>query len=341
MTGTEVAPAQAVPRHAEDGRLRAVLVGGCPRSGTTLLAAMLGHGPDVLTVPESDFKLRVLASPRTDTSGLVDRERATGVLADDWRFRLWAIPARGPVQADGPPRVAYGEWLADLVRRHGATVGKPRPTTWVDHTPSNIKYARTLGRLLPEATFVHVVRDGRGVAASVLALDWGPNTIAEAARWWAAHVAMGQAATAVLGADRVVTVRYEDLLRDGATTLRRVCAAVDLPFSSAMLSSRDYVVQHYTRAQHDLVAAPPDATRADLWQRRLPARAIEEFEHLTGDLLDCLGYELHYGVTARRRDRADRVAEAIHASIRHHVVDRCRRRVRRRRAATSDPRSSR
>ncbi|MBA3474240.1 MAG: sulfotransferase, partial [Rubrobacter sp.] len=38
--------------------------------------------------------------------------------------------------------------------------------------------------LLPEARFIHVVRDGRDVALSSMGLWFGPDSIEEAARRW-------------------------------------------------------------------------------------------------------------------------------------------------------------
>lgn len=321
--GTVAPDADATGRARPAPRTRAVLIGGCPRSGTTLLGAMLGRGPDVVTVPEAEFKWGLLPAAATAGETRIDRAAATRYLAREWRFRLWDVPLDD--LAGLPDQTPYGVFLDRLVTAHGRAVGKPSAATWVDHTPLNIKYARTLARLLPEARFVHLVRDGRGVAASVLPLDWGPSTVREAARWWATHVAMGLAAAAALGPGVVHTVRYEDLVREGADTLRDLCDALDLPFDDDMLSTRDYRVPRYTRGQHGLVARPPDPARADGWRGQLARRQVEEFEHVTGELLDYLGYPLEHGLSARPPRRRERLGDALQGPLRRQLLDRPRR----------------
>lgn len=314
--------------------LRPVLVGGCPRSGTTMLGAMLGHGPDILTVPEAAFKWQLLRGVPVDgPSAYVATEAVAQRLACDWRFGLWSIDADEARSTDGAPDT-YEQVLHRLVRAHGRVVGKPDPSIWVDHTPLNLKYAMTLAGLLPGARFVHLLRDGRGVAASVLSLDWGPDTIREAATWWAAHVAMGLAAATALGPSRVHTVRYEDLLLDGPGTLRGICDFLEVPFTPAMLSHAEYHVQPYTQAQHELVSRPPDSRRADAWRTELPPRAIEEFEHVTGELLGYLGYPLLFGAVARASPRSSRLRDATRKLIVGQVVHRSRRWSRRTQART-------
>lgn len=297
---------------------RPVFVGGCPRSGTTLLGAMLGVGPDRVTVPESLFKFALLAEAE---AGTVATARAHDLLAADRRFALWRVPP--PARAPGRRRVAAV--LDELVGAFSHRSGKPDATVWIDHTPGNIRFVGTLLDLYPEARFVNLVRDGRGVAASVLPLDWGPNRMADAAGWWATHVAMGLAAAATYGPDRVLTVRFEDLLAAPEETLTALCHSLDLPYDPAMLSRREYDVDAYTVTEHSRVAEVPDASRSRAWQQDLTVRQLEEFEYRTGELARYLGYPLLVGPGARPPPRADRLADFVVDVARRGVVDRVRR----------------
>jgi Sulfotransferase family len=67
--------------------------------------------------------------------------------------------------------------------------GKEEADWWVDHTPTNLRFARLLTAWFPEARFIHIVRDP-GRAASVMPLNWGPNTITEAALFWKRRMAL-------------------------------------------------------------------------------------------------------------------------------------------------------
>lgn len=319
-----------------------ILIGGCPRSGTTLLGAILGHGQAALTVPESGFKWELLGPARVGDSNRLNRATVTRSLERDWRFRLWGIAT--PELTEGEPEeIAFDALLDQLVHAHGATVGKPHPDVWIDHTPGNIKYAMTLAEMLPEARFVHLIRDGRAVAASVLPLDWGPNNVFEAATWWASHVAMGLAAARALGPERVLTVRFEDILTDGARTVSELCNDLDLTFHPEMLHRREYRVQQYTKRQHRLISEPPDTSRTDAWRTRLSTREVETFEYLTGELLAYLGYPLVSRPPAPAPSTSDHVRDVARGLLRRQLLDKPRRLLRRRRGvqAAQQARSAR
>lgn len=312
------------------GLPRPVLIGGSGRSGTTLLAAMLGVGPGNLTVPEAEFKWTLFDARRGPDQGH-DMAAALAALRGDWRFRRWGLTLRDH-DLLRPPASSPQEFLSRLAVAYGRSIGKHGTTVWIDHTPGNVRYLVTLRQLLPDARFIHLVRDGRAVAASIMPLDWGPNTIVEAARYWTGRVAMGTAAAAMLGPTRLRTVRYEDLLAEPERTLRALCGFLQVPFSEEMIGTRDFVVDRYTAGQHELVSAAPDPQRAQAWRERLTGRQVETFEHITGELLAYLGYPLFYGARARKPRARTRVREAVQGTVRRQVWDKARRRARQRHA---------
>lgn len=311
---------------------RPIFIGAASRSGTTLLGAMLGVGPDVLTVPEAPFKDRLSDVGHPGDAGVhgdLAARHALQVLRDDWKFRLWDLD----LPDDPPPgvRVAYADLLGHLVLRYGEGTGKPSPAAWVDHTPTNLQHAVSLAQRFPRSRFVHLVRDGRACTASWLPLDWGPNDPHEAAASWTRSIAFGLAAEQALGPSRVVRVRYEDLVRDPVDAMKVVCDGVDLPFDEAMLHRRDYRVSGYTADQHRAVARPPDPTRVDAWRQRLSRRDVEIFEAYTGDLLAALGYEPLVGFGARVRRKPEHLRDVVAGTARRLLVNRANQRLRRRR----------
>lgn len=296
-----------------------VFIGGCPRSGTTLLGAMLGVGPNLVTVPESLFKFELLAR---SAQGQITAQAVQDVLGSNRRFAMWRVPVPVPDADELDVTDVLDEVVDDFARR----VDKPAATHWLDHTPGNIRHAHSLLDLYPDARIINLVRDGRGVAASVLPLDWGPNRMAEAAPWWATHVAMGLALAGARGPQRVRTVRYEDLVRDPAATLEGLCSFLDITYDEAMISRRDYEIDAYTVTRHQLVRDLPDPSRAEAWREELTTEQVEEFEYRTGELSSYLGYPVVTGPGARPPPRADRLASFLVDVARRGVVDRVRRR---------------
>jgi hypothetical protein len=163
--------------------------------------------------------------------------------------------------------------------------------------------------MFPDARFIHLVRDGRGVAASLLPLDWGPNNIVQAAEFWMARCAFGLAAELELGPERVLRIRYEDVLGDPETTLRRIATFAGMEYETAMAAGTGHQPTRYNERQHRLVGRAPDRSRVDRWQQALSPRQIEIFEAETGEFLNTLGYQPRYGIRARpaRRDEVFRM----------------------------------
>lgn len=322
------APHSTLSVEAGHDRLRRpVFIGGCPRSGTTLLGAMLGIGPRLLTVPEAMFKFTLLA--RADR-GVITLRTVHEVLAADRRFDLWRVPL--PDGEDLDAELPLAIVLDRLVGAFAGRVDKPDATVWIDHTPGNIRFAATLLDVFPDARIVNLVRDGRGVAASVLPLDWGPNRMADAAPWWATHVAMGLALTARLGEQVVHTVRFEDLIERPDETLRSLCDFLDIPYQRTMLTRRDYEVDAYTVTEHSRVSSMPDPSRSRAWLSTLTSQQVEEFEYHTGELARYLDYPLFVGAGASLPSRPERLASFLTDVARRGMVDRLRRRRSERRA---------
>ncbi len=307
-------------------RPRPVFVGGCPRSGTTLLGAMLGVGPTRITVPEAMFKFRLLAAAK---DGRMTAADAVATLQGAPRFDLWRVPV--PRVDELAPDLEIRALLSGLARDFGRRTGKPDADVWIDHTPGNIRFAGSLARLFPDAKFINIVRDGRGVAASVLGLDWGPNRIEEAATWWGTHVALGLAAERLLGPQLMRTVRFEDLLADPEHTLRELCSFLGTPYDEEMITRRDYKVASYTVTDHVLVSGPPDSSRSEAWRSKLTAGQIEEFEYRTGELAQYLGYPAFVGSGARPSPRGERFRRFVSDVARRGVIDPVRRRASERR----------
>ncbi|MGE0683392.1 MAG: sulfotransferase [Candidatus Binatia bacterium] len=307
--------------------MRPIFIGGCERSGTTLLGAMLGSHSSCLCVPEMKFKMEMLQFADNGVNGSVEPASRVEKLARRSSFRIWGLSLNEII---APSRTLAGRELIEwTVLAYGQKMGKTAPAIWIDHTPANIKYAWTLFQAFPDAHLIHIIRDGRAVAASLLPLDWGPNEIDSAARYWAAALAYGLA-TEAAWPERVIQVRYENLVEEPTTTLKRLCAALSLSYEPAMCQGTGFQVPPYTAKQHALVGTLPEPTRITAWERQLTARQIEIFESITADLLKMLRYEPKFGFHAKRMSRLEILSSSIREFYKKEFVNRHRKRRRRR-----------
>lgn len=306
--------------------MRPVFIGGCERSGTTLLGAMLGGHPSYVCVPEMQFKFDLLRLSSNGGGEKMDKASSLRALYKRSSFRIWDLP----IELGSLPHesVSYRECINWLVTAYGEKVAKPTPTVWIDHTPKNARYAATLFQAFPDASMIHIVRDGRAVAASVLPLDWGPNEIEPAARFWAERLAYGLTAES-RWPDKVVRVHYEDLVQAPEPTLQKLCAAIDLEYYPAMSQAAGFQVPYYTARQHALIGQAPDRSRIQGWERQLTPRQVEIFEHTTADLLEMLGYTLKFGLHAKKVSRRESLASGIRELYKREFSNRQRKRRRR------------
>ncbi|MGD2166263.1 MAG: sulfotransferase [Anaerolineae bacterium] len=294
---------------------RQIFIGGCSRSGTTLLGAILGAHSECICPPESHFKVSVLRSCQRE-DGSIDPEEALRLIRIHWRFKLWNLEI-DPREA---PRTSYVDLFTWLVEAFAADRGLSG-SIWVDHTPENINYASLLLELFPQAKILHIVRDGRAVANSILPLDWGPNTVIKAARWWQSMVREGLALEAFLPSDQIVRVRYEDLVYEPEETVQWLCAEMDLTYELTMLRADGFRPPGYTSSQHELIGKRPDPAPATRWKTSLTDRQVEIFESLAADLLRQMGYELIYGAKAKPPTLVERAASYVKELVRGDIIN--------------------
>jgi hypothetical protein len=263
---------------------------GARRSGVSLVQAIFDSHPSMAVPPECDFVVALAPDGRLPF-GL---RRFLDTLYADERFRRWRLPrAEVELSFTADPPQTYADAVRRVYMLWADRRGKPR---YADKNPDHVLRIAALDALFPEARIIHVVRDGRDVAASSLELGW-VKTIEQAALQWRRHVQAGRRAGRLLPSLRYHELRYEDLVGDPEATVRRLCQAIELPFHPAMLDHRRSAAQ---------VARPPAAyphhnryvTRRLMpglrdWRRDLPGEAVGRFELLAGPLLDELGYELH------------------------------------------------
>jgi hypothetical protein len=256
-----------------------------------MLGSALGAADGAIVTHESHFKIALLQNIE---SSRIDSSAASiyDFVARNPKFKaLWRIsPTARISESSGRTIETARQVLFDIVEQYAAVVGRAPWSVWVDHSPNNVRHICDLLALCPDAKFIHLVRDGRAIAASVLPLDWGPNDILSAGKWWVEQVGHGCAAE-LRFPDRVVRVRYEDLVSDPETTLGRICEFVGLPFSQKMVGGNALAIPAYTKKQHLLVGTAPDPRRISAWRAKLSNREVELFEHHAGDMLKILGYD--------------------------------------------------
>ncbi len=258
---------------------RPIFIGGAPRSGLTLLRLVLDAHPEISCGPDAGHvALTMTAADFEATLGGLHREHF--FLEEDYVRRNFARAIAAPMEA------------------RARALGKQR---WADKTAFNILVFEQLARLFPGALFIHLVRDGRDVAASLLERRWrAPSgaifdhcaTPAAAARYWGSIVTRGIDVERKL-ASRLLRVRYEDLAAHPALTTNRICEFAGLAPDPDLIGieRREPALAGLELETADRFTRPINAGAVGRWRRDLrPAVAAAIYEGHRS-LFQALGYE--------------------------------------------------
>ncbi|WP_233841895.1 sulfotransferase [Dyella sp. 2HG41-7] len=211
---------------------------GCPRSGTTLVQAMLARHPQVFTLPETGFFPRLLGGIdyRYGDEGASTRRhnlaRRLGLarrygrreFVELQRSLSGANVTRAPWFLDTCIKRFIG-MLDDLTERAGRD-------TWIEKTPHHLLYLPEIERHLPNARFIHVIRPGMDVLASIMDahLRYDNNSFNGGLKLWARRWNRAvEIHRSRIGVRHHHFVFLEDLVREPVEEWHRICAFLSLP----------------------------------------------------------------------------------------------------------------
>jgi hypothetical protein len=204
-------------------------VGGAARSGVQAVARLVGahHRYRYL-----DAQVRFHADDGGFPdllSGAVDLERFLERLRGYWWFHTRA-EERGSGLHQLVSHTDFDRAVEEFRRSFGEDdVGAARhlmrslldplavadgASSWVEWSTRSVAAAPTLARLFPDCRLIHVVRDGRDVACSLVSLPWGADSVVNAVSGWERQVRAADAGVRALGDDRVLTLNIADLAID-------------------------------------------------------------------------------------------------------------------------------
>lgn len=265
---------------------------GYPRSGTTLLRFMLASHPRLFIPGETGF-IPYLRAPANRPLGRREVRRVSRRIARlnvEWQGTVAEAPALEEALVE--PRL--GELVDELFRRRMRGAGAAR---WGDKTPLYVLHMPALAAIFPGARFIHLVRDGRDVAASAVA-KWGrryPQRLYLDEVYillrWAEAVRRGRRTGARFGGGCYLEIRYEELVRRPEATLRGVCDFLGEELHPDMLAHERLARRVVGLGNHIEVLEPTSPGRIGRWRRDLSPAGAWAADRLVGSLLDELGYE--------------------------------------------------
>lgn len=214
-----------------------------------------------------------------------------------------------------------GDFIRTLMQEIAHKQGMTR---WADCTPEHLLYMDEIKRQIPEALFIHIIRDGRDVALSYAKQNWShplpwdrSEEIQVAGLYWEWLVRSGREHGKRLGYN-YLEIRFEELTMYPESVLAQIGSFID----------HDLNYEHICRAGIGSVSQPNSSFDTQSkegfnpvarWKEMMSPGQVAEFEDLVGDCLTQLGYSLASGSRNRRNFRAIRMRQTYFAlfAIKH------------------------
>lgn len=261
-----------------------IIIGGCARSGTTLIRVMLDTSSNIYCGPESNLFLPIRIRTRRRIEKL------------SWKFDA---PTK-EIETLLTRSSCLSEFIEKFFKRISSLRGKRR---WADKSPRNVLRLDYIFKHFPRAKFIHVIRDGRDVACSlrtfpkrkivngkIIPLNTN-RPLDECIKRWIHDVNMGRK---YKNDSHYIEVKYEDLIFNTEKTLKRLFIFLGEPFETNILKYYEVYdsVRDITKFPQNIEATQPIYTSAvGRWRKELTEEEKRLFKKLGSDLLIELGYE--------------------------------------------------
>lgn len=276
-----------------------IFIGGCGRSGTTLLRILISKHPEVFSGPEFNIHINQILRLKQDYPYLPQRAY---MLRD--KKHIQTIARKYNLEVDEVKEVIdesihFPEFVDRLF---SYLVRKNNKSLWLEKTPKNCNIIDYLFKYFPSSKFIHIIRDGRDVACSLrnhpnsyvdddgnlqpLYID---NPISKCIGRWINDVGV---ARKYKDDERYYELKYEDLLQNSYQEMRQVFSFIGLNFDDSV----DFD-QKAENNKSDIYFSPSknaskqiDKKRMGRWKSDLSKEEAFLIQERAGELLQELEY---------------------------------------------------
>jgi len=275
-----------------------IFIVGAARSGTTLLQYMLRSHPDV-SLPTAESHFFIPFFKKSENYGdLKQIENTQRLLEDIYKSRQSFFDndvhgikfnAKELAKAFQQKKLStVPQIISGIFKENAQAEGKKR---WGDKTPYYILHLDTILEMYPDAQIIHLIRDGRDCALSMLERKWDLqifNTY-HAAYTWDRYVTAGK----VFGAKHPASyyeIRYEDILEQPESSIKKLCEFLKIEFNDSVINFK----KSDGSGKTPLLTKSLQKTNQAKWKINMSKKQLYIFEALAGNTLKDCGYEVAY-----------------------------------------------
>lgn len=209
--------------------MKRIFLVGAPRSGTTILQSLLAAHQEIISFPESKFFHYLLY----EKFAVNLPTRLESFLRDEIK-RPELLNNFDDTQTTESKAAWFVSALDSLAREQNKSI-------WLEKTPEHIYFIEEIQRLVPDAKFIHILRNGMDTIASMYEATRSFNEL-----WggiWDLEHCIDRWKYAILTSHKYVDnpnhilVKYEDLVDNKTKILDRVCNFLKIEYDAAMLTN--------------------------------------------------------------------------------------------------------
>ncbi|XP_015276766.1 PREDICTED: protein-tyrosine sulfotransferase 2 [Gekko japonicus] len=256
-----------------------IFIGGVPRSGTTLMRAMLDAHPEVRCGEETRIIPRVLAMRQAWSKSGREKMRL-----DEAGVTDQVLDA------------AMQAFILEVIAKHG------EPARYLcNKDPFTLKSSVYLSRLFPNSKFLLMVRDGRAsvhsmITRKVTIAGFDLSSYRDCLMKWNKAIEVMYNQCLEIGRARCLPVYYEQLVLHPQKSMRDIMEFLDIAWSDAVLHHEELIGKpggvslSKIERSTDQVIKPVNTEALTRWLGHIPGDVLQDMAHIA-PMLTRLGYD--------------------------------------------------
>lgn len=255
-----------------------IFIGGVPRSGTTLMRAMLDAHPDIRCGQETRVIPRIL------------QLRSHWMKSEKESLRLKEAGITNDVLND-----AIAQFALEIIVNHGESANR-----YCNKDPLTLKMGTYVMELFPNAKFLFMVRDGRGTVHSIISravtiTGFDLTNYRQCMIKWNQAIETMYNQCNSIGKDQCKIVHYEKLVLRPQEQMKEILEFLNVTWDDAVLHHEEMIGKEggvalsKVERSSDQVIKPINLEALTKWEGHIPDDVVQDMADIA-PMLRVLGY---------------------------------------------------